>query len=284
MKRIDISLILACYNEEQLLSKSVARITSVLDDSVFPYELIFVDDKSRDGTREIIASLVKKNKNFRAVYHDVNQGRGKTVRDGIALARGNVVGFIDIDLEVSPVYIPSFVRMIAVGEADVVTGLRVYREGVMSLHRSILSRGYSWLVRSVLGIPLKDTETGYKFFSRKKILPILKKTQNNGWFWDTEVMTYAHYLRLSIKEIPVLFVRRFDKTSSVRLVHDTLEYVKNLVRFYKRLQSQGFYIHPKLAAWQEIFAIGDTLVKYKTVSEVRIIKTVADIRKKRSLR
>lgn len=242
----DLSLIVACYNEEQLLSESVARITSALDDSVFSYEIIFVDDKSRDGTRKIIASLVKNNKNFRAVYHDVNQGRGKTVRDGIALARGKVVGFIDIDLEVSPVYIPSFVRMIADGKADVVTGLRVYREGVMSLHRSILSRGYSWLVRSVLGIPLLDTETGYKFYNRKKILPILKKTQSNGWFWDTEVMTYAHYLGLSIKEIPVLFVRRFDKTSSVRLVHDTLEYIKNLVRFHRQLVREGYLTKQKL--------------------------------------
>lgn len=246
MKRINISLILACYNEEQLLSKSVRRITSVLDDSVFSYELIFVDDKSRDGTPEIIASLVKKNKNFRAVYHEVNQGRGKTVRDGIALARGNVVGFIDIDLEVSPVYIQSFVRMIAGGEADVITGQRVYREGVMSLHRSILSRGYSWLVRSVLGIPLLDTETGYKFFSRKKILPILKRTQDNGWFWDTEVMTYAHYLSLTIIEVPVLFIRRFDKTSSVRLVNDTLEYIKNLVRFHRQLVREGYLLKQKL--------------------------------------
>lgn len=231
MKKPDLSLIIACYNEEKLLKESVEAIVSILHNSVFSYELIFVDDKSRDGTPEIIASLVNKNKNFRAVYHDVNQGRGKTVRDGIALARGNVVGFIDIDLEVSPVYIPSFVRLILDGKADVVTGLRVYREGLTSLHRAILSRGYSWLVRSMLGIPLKDTETGYKFFSRKKILPILKKTQNNGWFWDTEVMTYAYYTGLSVREVPVLFVRRFDKTSSVRLVHDTVEYLWNIWAF-----------------------------------------------------
>lgn len=231
MKRIDVSFIIACYNEEKLLNESVRRVMSVLDDSVFSYELIFVDDNSQDNTRDIIASILKKYRNFRAIYHAVNQGRGKTVRDGIALARGNVVGFIDIDLEVSPVYIPSFVRMIADGKTDVVTGLRVYREGVMSIHRSILSRGYSWLVRSALGIPLQDTETGYKFFNRKKILPIIKKTQNNGWFWDTEIMTYAHYTGLSVREVPVLFVRRFDKTSSVRLVHDTVEYLRNIWAF-----------------------------------------------------
>ncbi|MDP1721668.1 MAG: glycosyltransferase family 2 protein [Candidatus Gottesmanbacteria bacterium] len=242
MKYIDLSLIIACYNEENLLRESVTRITSELDDSVFSYELIFVDDKSTDGTREIIASLVKKNKNFRALYHPVNQGRGKTVRDGIAIARGGVVGFIDIDLEVSSVYIPSFVRMILDGEADVVTGLRVYREGLSSIHRSILSRGYSWLVRSVLGIPLQDTETGYKFFNRKKILPILNKTKHNGWFWDTEIMTYAYYAGLVIREAPVLFIRRFDKKSSVRLVHDTYEYIKNLLGFHKQLVKQGYLL------------------------------------------
>ncbi|MBI5621070.1 glycosyltransferase family 2 protein [Candidatus Gottesmanbacteria bacterium] len=242
MKRIDFSLIISCYNEEALLRQSVERITSVLDDSVFSYELIFVDDKSSDRTREIIAALVKKHKNFRAVYHSANQGRGRTVRDGIAIARGNVIGFIDIDLEVSPVYIPTFVRMITDGKADVVTGLRVYREGIASLHRSILSRGYSWLVRSVLGIPLKDTETGYKFFNRKKILPVLKKTKHNGWFWDTEIMTYAFYKGLTIYEEPVLFIRRFDKKSSVRLVPDTYAYIKNLVGFYKQLVKQGYLL------------------------------------------
>lgn len=246
VKHVDLSLIVACYNEEKLLNESVARVTSALDDSVFSYELIFVDDKSQDHTKEIIEVLVKQNKNFRALYHRVNQGRGRTVRDGLSVAAGNVVGFIDIDLEVSPVYILSFVHMILDDSVDVVTGLRVYREGFTSFHRAILSRGYSWLVRSTLGIPFKDTETGYKFFDRKKILPIVKKTKSDGWFWDTEVMTYAHYLGLSIREVPVLFVRRFDKTSSVKLMYDTLDYIKNLVGFYRLLVEKGYLSARKL--------------------------------------
>lgn len=229
--RYDCSLVIACYNEEKILRESVTSILSVLDDSPFSYELIFVDDKSVDRTSEIIAALVKKNRNFRALYHRVNEGRGKTVRDGTGLARGKVVGFIDIDLEVSPVYIPSFVRMILDRRADVVTGLRIYREGLSSLHRAILSRGYSWLVRKILRIPLKDTETGYKFFDRRKILPVFKKTKNNGWFWDTEIMTFAYNEGLTIREEPVLFIRRFDKKSSVRLLRDTIDYLKNLFVF-----------------------------------------------------
>lgn len=240
MNTCDVSLVIACYNEKKLLRQSVYTILSILDDSVFSYELIFVDDASRDRTREIIAPLVRKNKNFRAVYHENNQGRGKTVRDGMAIAKGNVVGFIDIDLEVLPVHIPSFVRMILDGKADIVTGLRIYREGVSSIHRAILSRGYSWLVRTLLGIPLSDTEAGYKFFDRKKILPIVKKTTNNGWFWDTEIMALAYRAGLRIREEPVLFIRRFDKKSSVRLMRDTVDYLWNLLTFRRRLATHGY--------------------------------------------
>jgi glycosyltransferase involved in cell wall biosynthesis len=241
MKPIDVSVIIACYNEGDDLGKSIAYVTSVLDDSRFSYEFIFVDDGSTDRTREIITGLVRKNKNFRAVFHDVNQGRGKTVCDGIVMARGKVVGFIDIDLEVSPVYIPSFVRMIMDHHADVVTGLRIYREGLHSVHRAILSRGYAWLSRSSLGIALMDTETGYKFFDRKKILPVVQKTKYKKWFWDTEIMTLAYYSGLRIREIPVLFIRRFDKQSSVRLVGDTLVYLRDLWMFHKRLVKKGFF-------------------------------------------
>lgn len=154
----------------------------------------------------------------------------------MAIAKGTVVGFIDIDLEISPVYIPSFVRMILDGKADVVTGLRVYREDASSYHRAILSRGYSVLVRTLLGIPLRDTETGYKFFRRRKVLPVMALTRHNGWFWDTEIMALAYRAGLRIREEPVLFVRRKDKKSSVRLVHDTLDYLRNIVLFRQTLR------------------------------------------------
>lgn len=240
MKQIDVSVVIACFNEEELLRDSVVKLMSVLDDSKFSYEFIFVDDKSGDGTKKIIESLIKKHKTYRALYHQANQGRGKTVRDGMAIAKGNVVGFIDIDLEVLPVHIPSFVRMILDGKADIVTGLRIYREGVSSIHRAILSRGYSWLVRTLLGIPLSDTEAGYKFFDRKKILPIVKKTTNNGWFWDTEIMALAYRAGLRIREEPVLFIRRFDKKSSVRLIRDTVDYLWNILVFRRRLATHRY--------------------------------------------
>ena len=238
MKHIDLSLIIACYNEGKIFEESIKDLEFVLDNSKLSYEIIFVDDKSKDETVETIRKTVKNKKNYSAIFHENNEGRGKAVTDGIKQAQGKIVGFIDIDIEVSPVYIPYFVDKILDGDADVITGQRIYKEELKSIHRVILSKGYSMLVRKFLGIPLYDTEVGYKFFNRKKILPVIKKTANYHWFWDTEIMTYAYLDKLRIKEIPVLFVRRFDKQSTLNVFNDTLDYFINLLRFKQKLNKE----------------------------------------------
>lgn len=154
--------------------------------------------------------------------------------DGIMKARGSIVGFIDIDCEVSPVYIPEFVDMIVERKADVVIGKRIYRSSFSSFVREIISVGYRWIVSHILETQGIDTESGYKFFRKKKILPILSFTSNRHWFWDTEIVIWALKKHLKISEYPVLFLRRADKKSSVRIVHDTIDYLRQIVAFKAR--------------------------------------------------
>lgn len=237
-RSLELSLVLPCFNESGLFTDSVTRITAVLDLSTISYEIIFVDDNSRDNTKALIEKLItKKGKHgrFRALYHTHNHGRGKTVRDGIRMATGAVVGYIDIDCEVDPVYIPYMVSLILGKQADVVIGKRFYRSSPQAVLREVLSRGYQWLSDAMIGTGGLDTETGYKFFDRKKILPVLKKATNPGWFWDTEIMVYALQAGLRVTEVPVLFLRRFDKKSSVNIVKDTIDYMVKLVRFRRLL-------------------------------------------------
>src|SRR5579863_4366633 len=165
--KCDLSLILACYNEAGHLEESVRQVTSVLDSTRWVYEIIFVDDTSTDETPRIIDKLIAEHssKDFSKLLHAKNTGRGKTVCDGFRAAKGDIVGYIDIDLEVHARYIPSCVRAIQEG-ADAAYAQRTYKLQPSLFHRHVLSRGYSRLVREALGIDLSDTESGFKFFRR----------------------------------------------------------------------------------------------------------------------
>jgi glycosyltransferase involved in cell wall biosynthesis len=231
-----VSVVLACYNEEQVLAASFQEIKDALDELGRPYEVLFVDDVSRDRTRAVIAQIVAAHPGLQArvILHERNQGRGATVTDGFRAARGEIVGYLDVDLEVHARYIPSLVRAIERG-ADVATVRRIYAFQLRSMDRYFMSRGYSFLVRRLLKVKVHDTETGYKFFRRERLLPVLDEIEDGGWFWDTEFMVRALRHGLRLVEIPGAYVRRGDKTSTVSGLRDSAAYFWKLLRFRRAL-------------------------------------------------
>jgi glycosyltransferase involved in cell wall biosynthesis len=232
MSGIDFSLVVACYNEAPHLEASMRETFRVLDALRWSSEVIFVDDASRDDTVAVIERLVAAHPDraIRVLRHATNVGRGGTVTDGMRVAEGRFTGFIDIDLEVHARYLLPCLLALEEG-ADVATGQRIYRFQWRSLDRYVMSRGYLWLMQRMIGVPLADTETGFKLFRRNRILAVLDRCEDRGWFWDTEVMVRAHHAGLRIVEVPVLFLRRFDKQSSVRPIRDSLDYLRKLWRF-----------------------------------------------------
>ncbi len=236
--RPEVSVVIACYNEEETLEASFRELRETLDDLGRRYELVFVDDLSRDRTRAILAEIKSQNPDLdiQVILHERNQGRGTTVTDGFRAARGEIAGYLDVDLEVHCRYIPSLVRTIEKG-ADVATVRRIYAFQLGSLDRYVMSRGYSFLVRRLLGVDFKDTETGFKFFRRAKLLPVLEAIEDPGWFWDTEFMVRAARAGLRIVEIPGAYIRRGDKTSTVRGMRDSIRYFGKLLAFRRALRS-----------------------------------------------
>lgn len=232
----ELSVVLACYNEEETLEASFREIRDTLEEMKRPYEVLFVDDLSRDGTRALIEKIVRENPglDLRVLLHDLNKGRGQTVTDGFRAARAPIAGYLDVDLEVHCRYIPSLVRAIERG-ADVATVRRIYAFQLASLDRYAMSRGYSFLVRRLLGVEFRDTETGFKFFRREAVLPVLDEITDPGWFWDTEFMVRAGRRGLRIEEVPGAYLRRYDKTSTVRGLKDSLRYFAKLVAFRRAL-------------------------------------------------
>jgi glycosyltransferase involved in cell wall biosynthesis len=232
-----VSLVIACYNEEETLAASFDEIVDTLRELGRPYEVIFVDDVSRDRTREILKDIVARHPDLdiKVILHETNKGRGATVTDGFRAARGEIAGFLDVDLEVHSRYIPSLVRAIERG-SDVATVRRIYAFQLGSLDRYVMSRGYSFLVRRLLGVNIRDTETGYKFFRREALLPVLDEIADPGWFWDTEFMVRAARRGLRITEVPGAYIRRRDKTSTVSGVRDSFRYFAKLWAFRRALR------------------------------------------------
>ena len=234
-----VSVVLACYNEAEHIEASFGEIRETLTQAGWPFEILLVDDVSRDSTREILQRIVDTHRDLdlRLILHDRNRGRGATVTDGFRAARGTIAGYLDVDLEVHCRYIPSLVRAIEKG-ADIATVQRIYAFQLASLDRYFMSRGYSFLVRHLLGVPFRDTETGYKFFRRETVLPLLDEIEDEGWFWDTEFMARAARRGLSVDEVPGAYIRRKDKTSTVSGLSDSARYFQQLLHFRKALEER----------------------------------------------
>jgi len=231
-----LSLIVTTYRETEVLAGSLPRIAAVLRGLGRPCELVFVDDGSGDGTPEWVEreSRAYPDLSPRVLRHPTNRGRGQTLRTGFQAARGAYCGYLDLDLEVDASYLADAVRLLDEG-ADVVVGVRTYEKTRPGFDpRTFLSVGYRHLSRHVLRHRLADTETGFKFFRRDRLLPLLPAIVEGGWFFDTEVMMVSWLAGRRIAELPVVFRRRHDKVSTVKVARDVRRYLVALGRFVGR--------------------------------------------------
>jgi glycosyltransferase involved in cell wall biosynthesis len=231
----DLSLVVPCYREASHLRASVATLLELLEMTRLHYEVVFVDDASPDDTFSILEALCIQHPQCRSLRHETNRGRGAAFKTGFAATKGRVTGFIDIDLEVGPHYIPAMVNLIEKHGYDVVTGRRYYAWNQTGLFRHLMSQTYRLLVRRALGLGVTDSETGYKFFQRERAGSTVLGSKHDRWFWDTEVMARAALQNLRICELPVLFFRRYDKRSTVRVVPDAVRHLAALRQFRREI-------------------------------------------------
>jgi len=229
-----VSIILPCYNEAGHLNNSVKLLLEESRNFSFDFEFIFVEDKSTDTTRQILQKLEGELKNSKFIYHNTNKGRGAAVKSGYAVAKGELIGFLDIDLEVSPKYIPEFIQ--ALSNHDAAIANRKYHSDcvIRSLLRNALSGYYHSLNRRILKHSYSDTEAGYKFFRKEALADFFAVPSNNHWFWDTEFVMHCFNKKLKVKEIEVEFLRDNTKKSTVNVIFDSVHYLKELWNYKKK--------------------------------------------------
>jgi glycosyltransferase involved in cell wall biosynthesis len=235
---IDFSIVIATYNDAPHLRRNVLRLHEYLRGTRLNYEFVFVDDGSQDHTRHEVEQVVATLKSMGVVclvhHHEFNKGRGAAVSTGIYAARGQIVGFIDIDLEPLMDSLLPLYQSIHSGQFDVMVGRRAIANAIAKPIRVLSSYVYRWLAHLVLRLPVADTECGLKLFNRAKVLTVLDQCQDTRWFWDTEVVHRSWTSGLKVGEHWIVFFEDRTKQSTVRLLPDTWNYIKAMIK-YKRL-------------------------------------------------
>lgn len=219
-KTVKLSLVLPVYNNISHLKNNFAKIHSSLKKLGVPFEVIIAEDGSTDGTGKCASELSKRFKNVVHLHSDKRLGRGGALKRAIKRAKGDIIGYMDIDLATGPAYISKAVRKIELENWDMVVGSRLAKGSQVrrSLRREAASRAFNCLVRQLLGSAVLDHQCGFKFFTRafaKKYAPLAR---DSHWFWDTEMLLLAQRDDKRICELPVRW--REAKDSTVRLWRD----------------------------------------------------------------
>jgi glycosyltransferase involved in cell wall biosynthesis len=242
MKKVLITM--PVYNEEKCLAKSIKKLDSYLQHTKFPYTytIVIADNASIDNTPKIGKSL----QNSRIKYLRLERkGRGfalkKAWTDAIK-SKYDVACYMDVDLSTDLRYIRPLIDAIVVDKYDVAIGNRLGKHSkVIGRHikREILSRFYNLILRVVFFSSIADFQCGFKAVNLQSFKKLVKETENNKWFFDTELILLACKRHMRVKPIDVKWVDDYD--SRVKIVSTVSEYLRAIIRI-------------RLKFWREMFA------------------------------
>jgi glycosyltransferase involved in cell wall biosynthesis len=159
---MNISVVIPLLNEEESLPELVEWIERVMLENQLSYEVLFVDDGSRDGSWKIIEGLSLKNPNLKGIKFRRNYGKAAALNVGFANASGEVVITMDADMQDSPDEIPGLYEMVKTGGFDLVSGWKKKRYDPLS--KTIPTKFYNWTTRRMSGIKLHDFNCGLKAY------------------------------------------------------------------------------------------------------------------------
>ena len=199
-----LSVIVPCYNERATVAELLRRVREVPVEK----EIIVVDDKSTDGSRDVVAGLAQQWPEIRQILQPLNQGKGAAIRRGIEEARGDIVIIQDADLEYDPTEYPKIIQPIIDGHADVVYGSRFegYPRRVMLYWHRLGNTFLTFLSNMATNLDLTDMETCYKAFRRDVIQSITIRSNRFGF--EPEITAKVAKRGYRIFEVPISYYGR----------------------------------------------------------------------------
>lgn len=232
----DLSIIIPAYNEELHIGETLTEVLNYTGGDKRVVEIIVVDDGSTDQTASLVqaqmSAYAAAGVELRLVRHEVNQGKGAAVRNGILSAAAGIALFTDADLSSPIESVPQLVEPIVSGECDIAIASRALDRSLIEVRqgwfRETAGKVFNLVVRVVTGLPIQDTQCGFKAFRREAILPALRMQRIGDFAFDVELLFLARKLGLRIRELPVPW--RHVEHSKVKMLRDSYRMFRDVLR------------------------------------------------------
>ena len=230
------------YNEEVHIHSSIQETLNVVNNFGCEYEVIVVDDGSKDRTHEEILKAASLSDKVKVVRYGPNVGKGFALLQGFKYASGDLVVFLDADLDLHPGQIQILFDYMKMYDADAVIGSKRHPQSEVNYpwQRRIISNIYYMITRTLFGLPIRDTQTGLKIFKYEPLKEAISKIVIKQYAFDLEMLVNLHHLGYHIVSAPVVldFGRRAWGRISLKDVYKTA--MDTLAIFY-RLRILKYY-------------------------------------------
>ena len=231
---VDVEIVVPVYNESAGLERSLRRLHAFLEDEFpFTWAISVVDNASTDGTWGVACRMAGELRGVRAVHLD-QKGRGGALRAAWSDSPALVVAYMDVDLSTRLDALLPLVAPLLSGHSDLSIGSRLApgARTVRSPKRELISRSYNLILKATLANGFSDAQCGFKAVRTDVARALLPLVEDDGWFFDTELLVLAEHNSLRIHEIPVDWVE--DPDSRVHIVDTALADLRGIWRVARR--------------------------------------------------
>lgn len=252
---LELSVVVPAFNEERRLGRTLADIVAYLTSRRLAYELIVVDDGSRDGTSALVRELAAVHAEIRLIRLPENCGKGYAVRTGVVNTRGARVLFADAD-GATPIAEVERLKA-ALAAADIAIGSRALAGSEVRVearwYRRIIGRVFHALVTGLTVSGFRDTQCGFKLFDGAVAHDLFSSMRMGGFSFDVELLMMARRRGYRVAEVAVNWVHQ--PGSQVRIVRDSLRMGRDLFIIRKNAL-RGYYDQPRVTPLGAVRATG----------------------------
>jgi glycosyltransferase involved in cell wall biosynthesis len=229
MAHPQLSIVIPAYNESARIEQALDRVMTCVAEQNWDAEVLVIDDGSKDDTVQIVERWMALHPRLHLVKNPGNRGKGYSVRNGLLQAAGDIVMFTDADLSAPMEEASRLIDAIYSG-CDVAIGSRWMDRTRQTIHqplyRQFFGRCFNWITRTIMGLPFKDTQCGFKAFRREAAQIIFRLQTIERWGFDPEILFIARKLKYTIREVPVTWGH--DERSRMSYLKDGMKMLEDM--------------------------------------------------------